>query len=168
MNNHTLELARRAVAEVRDPEMPMLTLADLGVLREVSLHEGRIVVTITPTYSGCPAMSAIRADVAKTLSAAGFPDIEIRTALSPAWSSDWITATGRRKLARHGIAPPGRAPARSKGPIPLTLKTRPPAVPCPRCTSADTKQVSEFGATPCKSLHRCRSCLEPFERVKEI
>ncbi|CAM3138475.1 phenylacetate-CoA oxygenase subunit PaaJ [Mycobacterium intermedium] len=168
MNSHTLELARQAAAEVRDPELPMLTLADLGVLRDVCCRHGRIVVTITPTYSGCPAMSAIRADVAKALSAAGFADAEIRTTLSPAWSSDWITATGRRKLARHGIAPPGAAPARSKGPIPLTLKTRRHAVPCPRCASADTEPVSEFGATPCKALHRCRSCREPFERVKEI
>lgn len=163
-----LESARRAAEGVRDPEMPMLTLADLGVLRGVDDHDGRVVVTVTPTYSGCPAMAAIRADLATALSAAGFPDAQIRTVLTPPWSSDCITATGRRTLAEHGIAPPGPAPDGRDGPVALTLRPPRRTVGCPHCGSADTESVSEFGATPCKSLHRCRSCAEPFERVKEI
>lgn len=164
----SLERAQCAAATVADPEMPMLTLADLGVLRDVRCDEhGQVVVTITPTYSGCPAMAAIRADLQRALAAAGFVDVQVRTALSPAWSSDWISADGRRKLADYGIASPGPAPSHS-GPVMLTLVPRRRAVRCPRCGSVDTEMTSEFGATPCKSLHRCRSCAEPFERVKEI
>jgi ring-1,2-phenylacetyl-CoA epoxidase subunit PaaD len=164
-----LERARQVAERVPDPEMPMLTLADLGVLRDVGYQdEGRVAVTITPTYSGCPAMATIRADLAIALLAAGFADAEIHTALTPVWTSDWITATGRRKLAEHGIAPPGPAGGHRDGPVPLTLRPRRPVVACPRCASEDTGPVSEFGATPCKSLYRCRACAEPFERVKEI
>ena len=164
-----LESAREAAERVRDPEMPMLTLADLGVLRDIGYQDdGRVVVTVTPTYSGCPAMATIRADLAAALSAAGLADARIRTVLSPPWSSDWITPTGRRKLADHGIAVPGPAPARHDGPIPLTLTPWARSITCPQCGSVDTETVSEFGATPCKSLHRCRACAEPFERVKEI
>ncbi|WP_197495264.1 1,2-phenylacetyl-CoA epoxidase subunit PaaD [Mycobacterium kyorinense] len=161
-----LDRARRVAAEVTDPELPILTLADLGVLRDVSSDEhGRVVVTITPTYSGCPAMATIRADLRRALARAGFDDAQIRTALSPAWSTDWISDDGRRKLADYGIAPPG--PSHS-GPVLLTLTPRRQGVHCPRCGSVDTEKTSEFAATPCKSLHRCRSCAEPFERVKEI
>jgi ring-1,2-phenylacetyl-CoA epoxidase subunit PaaD len=164
-----LDRARRAVAAVTDPEMPMLTLADLGVLRDVSCDEqGRVVVTITPTYSGCPAMAAIRADLRRALVAAGFADAQVRTTLSPAWSSNWISADGRRKLADYGIAPPGVVSSSGAGPVLLTLTPRRQVVGCPRCGSVDTVMTSEFGATPCISLHRCRSCAEPFERVKEI
>jgi ring-1,2-phenylacetyl-CoA epoxidase subunit PaaD len=163
-----LDRARRAAAAVTDPEMPVLTLADLGVLRGISYgHDGAVVVTVTPTYSGCPAMDTIRTDLRRALSESGFPDVRIRTALTPAWSSDWISAEGRRKLAEHGIAPPGPAPHHD-GPIPLTLTPRRPVVRCTRCGSTNTNLTSEFGSTPCKSLHRCRSCAEPFERVKEI
>ncbi|MDH6194831.1 ring-1,2-phenylacetyl-CoA epoxidase subunit PaaD [Mycobacterium frederiksbergense] len=164
-----LDLARRVASEVIDPEMPMLTLADLGVLRDVrGTGDGRVVVTITPTYSGCPAMATIRGDLVHALRAAGFTDVQVRTTLTPAWSSGWITEAGRRKLADHGIAPPGRPVAPTAGPVPLTLTPRRPVVVCPVCGSVDTELTSEFGATPCKSLHRCRSCTEPFERVKEI
>jgi ring-1,2-phenylacetyl-CoA epoxidase subunit PaaD len=157
----------RAVAEtVTDPELPMLTLADLGVLREVSEDGGRVVVVITPTYSGCPAMAAMRADLVRALARAGYPDVEVRTALAPAWSSDWITEAGRRKLAEAGIAPPG--PARRAGPVPLTLEPPSQRVPCPHCGSAETELVSEFGPTACRSLRRCLACREPFEHVKEI
>jgi ring-1,2-phenylacetyl-CoA epoxidase subunit PaaD len=163
-----LDWARRVAAGVTDPEMPILTIADLGVLRDVSSDEhGRVVVTITPTYSGCPAIATIRTDLQQALAVAGFDDAQIRTALSPAWSTDWISDDGRRKLADHGIAPPGPAPSHS-GPVLLSLLPRRQVVRCPRCGSVDTEMTSEFGATPCKSLHRCRSCAEPFERVKEI
>ncbi len=144
----------------------MLTLHDLGVLRGVHVDGERVVVELTPTYSGCPALAEMRADVAARLTAAGYRDVEVRTVLSPPWSTDDITAHGRHVLAEHGIAPPGPAPRRAPGPVPLTLGAPPPAVDCPQCGSPDTELVSRFGATSCTSLHRCRACREPFEHVK--
>ncbi|GHI97630.1 MULTISPECIES: 1,2-phenylacetyl-CoA epoxidase subunit PaaD [Streptomyces] len=158
--------ARRVAERVPDPELPMLTLADLGVLRDVETRaDGTVVASLTPTYSGCPAMAEMRADVAARLRAAGYARVEIRTVLDPPWTSDWITESGRRKLAEHGIAPPGRAP---RGPVPLLLSPTRPAVPCPRCGSRETEETSRFAATSCKALWRCRACREPFEYVKEI
>jgi ring-1,2-phenylacetyl-CoA epoxidase subunit PaaD len=159
--------AAAVAATVTDPELPMLTLADLGVLRSVSESGGRVVVAITPTYTGCPAMDTMRDDLEHALLTAGFEDVEIRTQLAPAWTSDWISPSGRQKLAAAGIAPPGAAPRRS-GPIPLTLAAPVSRVCCPHCGSADTEEQSRFGATACKALRRCRTCLEPFEHVKEI
>jgi ring-1,2-phenylacetyl-CoA epoxidase subunit PaaD len=158
--------ARAVAASVTDPEMPMLTLEDLGVLREVREEGGRVVVTITPTYSGCPAMATMRDDLVHRLSDAGY-DARVEVALSPAWSSDWITARGRESLAAHGLSTPGPAP-RHDGPIPLTLLPSKRAVGCPRCGSDDVRLTSEFGATACKALYACQTCLEPFEHVKEI
>jgi ring-1,2-phenylacetyl-CoA epoxidase subunit PaaD len=159
----------RAVAEtVTDPELPMLTLADLGVLRDVRHEAGTVVVEITPTYTGCPAMGVMRADLVLALHSAGFPEVDVRTVLSPAWSTDWITEDGRRKLAAGGIAPPGTAPVRSPGPVPLQLGPTRRTAACPLCGSSDTEELSEFGATACKALRRCRTCREPFEHVKEI
>ncbi|KFG77283.1 1,2-phenylacetyl-CoA epoxidase subunit PaaD [Streptomyces mutabilis] len=158
--------ARHIAEQVPDPELPMLTLADLGVLRDVELTgEGTVVARLTPTYSGCPAMAEMRADVAARLREAGYASVEIRTVLDPPWTTDWITESGRRKLAEHGIAPPGAAP---RGPVPLVLSPLRPAVPCPRCGSRDTEETSRFAATSCKALWRCRDCREPFEYVKEI
>jgi ring-1,2-phenylacetyl-CoA epoxidase subunit PaaD len=158
------------VAEtVTDPELPTVTLADLGVLRDVRTEpDGTVVVEITPTYSGCPAMGVMRADLVHALHRAGFPSVDVRTVLSPAWSTDWITEAGRRKLAEGGIAPPGPAPVRSPGPVPLELGPSRRRADCPLCGSADTEEVSEFGSTACKALRRCRSCREPFEHLKEI
>ncbi|MFD6315679.1 1,2-phenylacetyl-CoA epoxidase subunit PaaD [Streptomyces nigra] len=159
--------ARHIAAQVPDPELPMLTLADLGVLRDVELTEdGTVVASLTPTYSGCPAMAEMRADVAARLRAGGYPRVEIRTVLDPPWTSDWITPAGRAKLAEHGIAPPGPAPR--GGPVALVLSPTRRAVACPRCGSADTDETSRFAATSCKALWRCRACKEPFEYVKEI
>jgi ring-1,2-phenylacetyl-CoA epoxidase subunit PaaD len=157
--------ALAVAAGVTDPELPMLTLADLGVLRDVEVRDGKVVVSITPTYTGCPAMDTMRDDLAHALLAAGYTDVEIRTVLTPAWSSDWITEHGRQALAEAGIAPPGRAPT---GPIPLTLGITRRGLACPRCGSADTVETSRFGATACRALWRCRACAEPFEHVKEI
>lgn len=159
--------ARRVAERVPDPELPMLTLADLGVLRGVEVGaDGTVVASLTPTYSGCPAMAEMRADVAARLREAGYERVEIRTVLDPPWSSDWITESGRRKLTEYGIAPPGPAPR--GGPVPLVLSPSRPAVPCPRCGSAETEETSRFAATSCKALWRCRACREPFEYVKEI
>ncbi|MEV5652394.1 1,2-phenylacetyl-CoA epoxidase subunit PaaD [Nocardia sp. NPDC052254] len=163
----TVETARELAASVPDPEMPMLTLADLGVLREVRREsDGTVVVAITPTYSGCPAMAEIRADIAHTLHRNGYSRVRVDTVLAPAWSSDWITGDGRRKLREHGYSPPGPAPR--PGPVALTLGPAPRRVSCPRCDSTDTQRVSEFGATACKAIYRCRTCHEPFDHLKEI
>lgn len=164
------EVRAREVAEtVTDPELPMVTLADLGVLRDVAVaDDGTVVVTMTPTYSGCPAMAEMRTDLHRKLTEAGYPLVEVRTELNPPWTTDWITARGRRKLAEHGIAPPGKAPAASAGPVPLTLTAPPQRVDCPHCGSRDTEELSRFSATACKALRRCRACSEPFEHIKEI
>ena len=161
-----LAAARSIAAAVPDPELPMVTVADLGILRDVATEGERLVVTITPTYSGCPALREIAHDLRRRLTASGFAEVDVRTALAPAWSSDWITADGRRKLSAAGIAPPHSAPARS-GPVALTLTRREP-VACPRCGSPDTTQTAAFGATACKALFRCETCREPFEYVKAI
>lgn len=150
---------RELVGSVPDPELPMITIEDLGVLRDVTVDvDGHVVVEITPTYSGCPAMDAIRADVLERLADAGYGDVEVRVVLAPAWTTDWITDAGRAALRQHGIAPP--LPA---GPLVLTLSVR-----CPLCGSPDTQETSRFGSTACKSLWTCRSCLEPFDHVKAL
>lgn len=159
-------VARDVASSVVDPELPMLTLAELGILRDVTVHDGRVAVTITPTYLGCPALSEISADLRHRLHEAGFADITVQVRRSPAWTSDAITAEGRRKLAAAGIAPPRPA---SRGPVPLPLTVRPRSgVPCPRCGAVETVEMASFGATPCTALHRCRGCGEPFEYVKDI
>lgn len=159
---------REVAARVTDPEMPMLTLADLGVLRDVEVvGGGRVVVTITPTYSGCPAMATMRDDLVHALTDAGWADVEVRVRLHPAWSTDWISDEGRQALRDHGISPPGPATHRD-GPVPLTLTPTRRALTCPRCASPAVEVVSEFGPTACKASYRCTACLEPFEHVKEI
>jgi ring-1,2-phenylacetyl-CoA epoxidase subunit PaaD len=159
-------LAREVASAVLDPEMPMLTLAELGILRDVTVQNGRVAVTITPTYLGCPALSEISADLRHRLNEAGFADVTVRVRRSPAWTSDAITAEGRRRLAAAGIAPPRPAPT---GPVPLPLIVRPRSgVPCPRCGSVETVEMAAFGASPCTALYRCRGCAEPFEYVKDI
>jgi len=164
----SVDTARAVASAVPDPELPMLTLADLGILRDVEVAAGRVVVSVTPTYSGCPAMTEIRRDVAARLTAAGFEDVEVRTVLHPAWTTDWVTDEGRRKLAGAGISPASAAPAPTGGRVPLTLGPTRRAVTCPRCGSADAALTSPFGATACRALYRCRQCSEPFEHMKEI
>jgi ring-1,2-phenylacetyl-CoA epoxidase subunit PaaD len=155
-------------AGVPDPELPMVTLADLGILRDVQ-HDGcAVTVTITPTYSGCPAMREISLDLQHRLRQAGYQHVTVRTELSPPWSSDWITPEGRRKLSAAGIAPPNAAARREVGPIPLSLTVRSRNIACPRCESTRTRETSPFSGTACKALYRCQDCLEPFEYVKEI
>lgn len=155
----TAERARRVAAAVVDPEVPVLTIEDLGVLRDVSIDAGRLTVTITPTYSGCPAVDTIRDDLVLALTDAGFDDVAVRVTLAPAWTTDWMSESGKEKLRAYGIAPPtGRAAA---GPVRVAL-----AVKCPRCGSLDTKELARFGSTSCKALYECRACLEPFDHFK--
>ncbi len=149
--------ARAVLASVPDPEIPVLSVLDLGIVREVEeLGDGTLRIAISPTYSGCPATASIRADVAAALQGAGLAPLRIDDVLSPPWTSDWISEEGRRKLRDYGIAPPAR------------LAAEPAPVLCPLCGSADTERLGEFGSTPCKALHRCRTCLEPFDRFKCI
>jgi ring-1,2-phenylacetyl-CoA epoxidase subunit PaaD len=151
-------------ATVLDPEVPVLTIEDLGVLRDVTVDDsGRVEVEITPTYSGCPAMDTIRDDVETSLREAGYAEVSVRIVLSPAWTTDWMTEDGRRKLREYGIAPPRRstAPQRTSGPVLVALSIR-----CPQCGSARTHELSRFGSTACKSLWVCDDCLEPFDHFK--
>ncbi|MDQ4213622.1 1,2-phenylacetyl-CoA epoxidase subunit PaaD [Microbacterium capsulatum] len=159
------ERAWSAAAAVTDPEVPVLTIEDLGVLRDVRIDGAHVDVDITPTYSGCPAMDAIRDDVLLALTRAGFDDVAVRLVLSPAWTTDWMSEDGKRKLTEYGIAPPtGRAALRqAQGPVRLVLGVR-----CPRCGSLDTREISRFGSTSCKALYECRACLEPFDHFKVI
>ncbi|TQN27855.1 ring-1,2-phenylacetyl-CoA epoxidase subunit PaaD [Haloactinospora alba] len=159
------EEARGIAAEVRDPELPMVNLADLGILRRVECDAaGTVTVTVTPTYAGCPAMDAIRDDIRAALAEHGYTSVEVRTELTPAWSTDRITPEGRRKLAEHGIAPPtGAAPAGGGRRVGVELSVR-----CPHCGSLDTREVSRFGSTACKALYSCGSCREPFDHVKPL
>ncbi|HSS67233.1 MAG TPA: 1,2-phenylacetyl-CoA epoxidase subunit PaaD [Nocardioidaceae bacterium] len=151
--------AWRAAAAVLDPEVPVLTIDDLGVLRDVAVDaDGRVVVVITPTYSGCPAMDAIRDDVVSALQASGFDDVSVQTVLAPAWTTDWMTDDGRRKLLEYGVAPPQ---PRGSGPVSVVLSLR-----CPQCGSPDTRELSRFGSTACKSLWVCNACREPFDYFK--
>ncbi|QSB14359.1 phenylacetate-CoA oxygenase subunit PaaJ [Natronosporangium hydrolyticum] len=158
------EPAYQVAARVVDPELRVVTIDELGILRSVERDGGQVVVTITPTYSGCPAMEVIRADIETSLRDAGWPEVTVVTQLSPAWTTDWLSDSGRAKLAAAGIAPPGPVPADQ--PLSLGLPTRREAVACPQCGSTDTTQLSRFGATACKALWRCDHCAEPFEQMK--
>jgi ring-1,2-phenylacetyl-CoA epoxidase subunit PaaD len=152
------------LAGVPDPEIPVLSVVDLGIVRHVeSDASGRLRVGLTPTYSGCPATEVIRASVREALDRAGFTDAALEEVLAPPWTSAWISASGRAKLLAFGIAPPA-AEVRS----PRALRHGGGAPACPRCASQDTERLSEFGSTPCKSHHRCRACREPFDHFKCI
>lgn len=147
---------------VPDPELPVITLAELGVLRSVHVRGiGKVDVELTPTYTGCPAIEAMTADIERVLRERGMAEVSVHTVLSPAWSTDDISAEGRRKLAEFGIAPP--RPHSAGGPIPLTLSVR-----CPHCGSTDTELLSRFSSTACKALRRCVACREPFDHFKEL
>ena len=151
-----LAAVRVALQQVVDPEIPVLTIDDIGILRDVHLEDATVVVTITPTYSGCPAMDVIKDDVTAALNGAGYAEVDVRTVYSPAWTTDWMAPDAKRKLNEYGIAPPQTAGA----------ERRP--VVCPRCASDTTRVVSEFGSTACKALLVCEVCGEPFDYFKEI
>jgi ring-1,2-phenylacetyl-CoA epoxidase subunit PaaD len=156
------DLQKRAwdvAAQVVDPEIPVLTIADLGVLRDVAVIDGHVEVAITPTYSGCPAMNMIKLEIELALEREGIRHSKVRTVLSPAWTTDWMSDDGRRKLKEYGIAPPQAGSGRRALFGELT-------VTCPQCGSDDTEVLSEFGSTSCKALWRCRNCREPFDYFK--
>lgn len=153
------ERALAAAAGVVDPEIPVLTIADLGVLRRVRVAGDTVELEITPTYSGCPAMRVIELELAAALRRAGIDKFRIATVLSPAWTTDWLSAEGRRKLAQFGIAPPSGKASRGA----LFGVDR---VDCPRCSSSETERIAQFGSTACKALYRCRACAEPFDYFK--
>jgi ring-1,2-phenylacetyl-CoA epoxidase subunit PaaD len=148
-------------AAVPDPELPVVTIEDLGILRDVTEDDqGRVHVQITPTYSGCPAMETIREELIDVLSRAGYRRVCVEFVLAPAWTTDWMTPEGRRKLETYGVAPPAQ---RRSGPVPVSLAPR-----CPQCGSHDTAESSRFGSTACKSLWVCRACREPFDHFKAL
>lgn len=158
-----LDRAWAALDAVPDPEVPVLSVRDLGIVRDVRAGaEGGIEVVLTPTYSGCPATEVIAASVREAIVAAGFGPVTVTQQLAPAWTTDWISDDGRRKLREYGIAPPGAASDAN------TIRFRPRGIACPRCGSADTERLSAFGATACKALYRCVACREPFEHFKPI
>lgn len=148
--------------EVTDPEIPVLTVTDLGIIRAVNVQEnGGVEVVITPTYSGCPAMNTIEINIRAVLQEHGYEDVSVKTVLHPAWTTDWMSEAGRRKLKEYGIAPPVDGTA-DKG----ALFAEQPTVECPQCGSRNTELVSQFGSTACKSLYRCLDCREPFDYFK--
>ncbi len=151
---------------VPDPEIPVLSLRDLGIVREVLDHGHELEVVLTPTYSGCPATEVIAQSVQAAVDAAGLGPARVTQRLAPAWTTDWISADGRRKLREYGIAPPGQGAAEASKTQPLRF--RPRSVACPRCSSTETERLSAFGSTACKSLYRCLSCREPFEHFKPL
>lgn len=149
---------------VMDPEVPVISVVELGIVRDVAIQNEAITITITPTYSGCPAMHEIEADIRTALLERGVRDVKVKLVLSPAWTTDWIGPEAREKLRAYGIAPPGRA--EPQGLITLTRARAP--VPCPFCGSSDTRLQSEFGSTACKAIHVCNACRQPFDEFKAL
>lgn len=151
------------LGRVPDPEIPAISVTELGIVRDVQAAEDGVDVVVTPTYSGCPATEAIERSIREALAAAGASHVRVRQQLSPAWSTDWIAEDARERLRAYGIAPPGERSAQVGQPLSFV-----PRVACPRCESADTERLSQFGSTACKALYRCRACREPFEYFKPL
>lgn len=160
----TRDAAYAVLRQVMDPEVPVLSVVDLGIVRDIEVRADRVVVIVTPTYSGCPAMRVIEQDITDALLARGADVVDVKTSYSPPWTTDWIPAEAREKLRAYGIAPPGPAEHQQV----VTIGRRRPAVRCPYCGSAQTEQRGEFGSTACKAIHVCRSCDQPFEEFKAI
>lgn len=160
----TRESVFETLATVMDPEVPVISVVDLGIIRDVAVADERVTVTVTPTYSGCPAMREIEDDIRTALLAAGASDVDVQMTFTPAWTTDWMSAEAREKLRAYGIAPPGRA---EPGGL-ITLTRRRVPVACPFCGSSDTRLQSEFGSTACKAIHVCNACRQPFDEFKAI
>ena len=166
-----IQMVRHWLAQVPDPEIPVISLTDLGIIRDVEWQDDTLVVTVTPTYSGCPATSVINLDIEAALRAKGIQKLRLERQLSPPWTTDWITPEGREKLRAYGIAPPvdgTAADGRLAGRIARLAGTSNLVIACPRCGSTKTEKVSQFGSTPCKASYRCTDCLEPFDYFKCI
>ena len=158
----SIESIKQVLETVTDPEVPVLSILDLGIVRDVKMQSGKVMITITPTYTGCPAMDVIRMNIRMTLLENGFTDIEIKTVLSPAWTTDWMTEQGKQKLKAYGIAPPNvKQQVCTPG-----LFQEEEAVQCPHCNSYNTQIISRFGSTACKALYKCNDCNEPFDYFK--
>ncbi|HEX6315755.1 MAG TPA: 1,2-phenylacetyl-CoA epoxidase subunit PaaD [Gemmatimonadaceae bacterium] len=155
-----------AVGAVLDPEVPVLSVIDLGIVRDIREEDGVVVVDVTPTYSGCPAMRVIEHDIVEALERAGATDVRVNTVFQPAWTTDWISEDARERLRAYGIAPPTGQAAVGTELIPL--QRRPDVVRCPRCDSTRTVRRSEFGSTACKAIYFCDACSEPFEYLKPL
>jgi ring-1,2-phenylacetyl-CoA epoxidase subunit PaaD len=162
-NTHTLKYDKENIIHllsgIPDPEIPVITISDLGILRDVQEEDGKVIVSITPTYSGCPAMKAIEEDIREKLRSAGITHSEVRLVYAPVWTTEWLSEEAKEKLRAYGISPPGRA--NFKNPMAGDRD-----VTCPRCGSADVKLVSLFGSTACKALYSCNACREPFDHFK--
>lgn len=166
-----IQMVRHWLAQVPDPEIPVISLTDLGIIRDVEWQDDTLVVTVTPTYSGCPATTVINLDIEAALRANGIQKLRLERQLSPPWTTDWITPEGREKLRAYGIAPPvdgTAADGRLAGRIARLAGTSNLVIACPRCGSTKTEKVSQFGSTPCKASYRCTDCLEPFDYFKCI
>jgi ring-1,2-phenylacetyl-CoA epoxidase subunit PaaD len=159
----TVAQAWDILGRVPDPEIPAISVTDLGIVRDVQAVGERVEVVVTPTYSGCPATEAIERSIREALAAAGAREVRVRQQLSPAWSTDWIAEDARERLRAYGIAPPGERSVAEERPLSFV-----PRVACPRCESTDTERLSQFGSTACKALYRCRACREPFEYFKPL
>jgi ring-1,2-phenylacetyl-CoA epoxidase subunit PaaD len=146
---------------VKDPEIPVISIVDLGIVREVRRSNGKVEIDITPTYSGCPALDVIPVMIEEALRANGYENVLVKNILSPAWSTDWISENGLQKLKEYGIAPPVEKTSDKS-----FLKDEPKVVPCPQCTSNNTRLISQFGSTPCKAAYQCNDCMEPFDYFK--
>ena len=155
--DHIMDL----LEDVKDPEVPVLSVIDLGVVRKVELKDGAVVVTITPTYSGCPAMKMIEEQIIEHLNSKGYENVSVDLVLSPAWTTDWLSESGRAKLKAYGIAPPEKGTEDKSA-----LFAQPKRIECPQCGSRNTQMVSQFGSTACKALYKCSDCLEPFDYFK--
>lgn len=153
---------RILLSDIPDPEIPVLTLADLGIIREISIEGKKPVITITPTYIGCPAMKVFEDDIIQKLKDNGYRDVEVKKSLSPAWTTDWMSESGRNKLRAYGICPPLGTSDKTY------LQREKKSITCPRCASQNTEMISSFGSTPCKSLYKCLDCKEPFDYFKCI
>ncbi len=152
----------KILEEVSDPEIPVLSVLDLGIVRDVRQNQkGQVTVSITPTYSGCPAMNTIAINIKAVLQEKGYDPVTVETVLQPAWTTDWMTENGKKKLLAYGIAPPVAGTVDKQA-----LFAEHPEVPCPRCSSTHTKMLSQFGSTACKALYQCQDCLEPFDYFK--
>lgn len=150
------------ISEVPDPEIPVLTLTDLGIVKAVDITDDEVLISITPTYIGCPAMKVFEEDIVSALNRGGYEKVKVKVVLSPAWTTDWMTEEGRRKLKEYGISPPVGTSDKT------SLQREKKAIQCPRCNSMNTQMISQFGSTPCKSLYQCQDCKEPFDYFKCI